>query len=142
MKRFPHLLIIIILSVFLLCGCNNLMFREYDKIEYNGNIYDVTSDWKPKGEKLNEKITVNLVDNYSSIDYNNYYYAYGFAGDDEQVFLFFNKQIYVKTGYKFPDLIDKKIEIERIDLLKIDSPIHKLYSFNNKDFIKLFMSEY
>ncbi|MBZ9686144.1 hypothetical protein G9F72_007335 [Clostridium estertheticum] len=126
-----------------LTGCNSLILNEYDHIKYNGAdyIHNETEVWQPNGAKLNEKISVYLVDYTSHTNYKNVYNAYGFKGDKEHIFLFFNGVLYTKKGYSFPDATNESLIVDRIKLTTSDDN-SRSYIFENKDFIDLFMKEF
>jgi len=109
-----HVYAILIVTIMLLSGCNNLQLQEYDGISFNNSSYHLAWEWKPVREKLKDKTLIHLEDYDSSVDYGKGYDAIGFAGDVEHVFLFFNHQLYVKDEYKFPDISDVETKILKV----------------------------
>lgn len=119
MKKYKLVYIIIIVLIifsliaFCLTKCDyDFMFHfvMYDHIQYNGIDYYHAEDQNHPSGYSNEDLPVYLVDNKSQVHYKYVYCAYGYKGDDEHIYLFFDGAVYTREESLMSEYSRDKLE--------------------------------
>lgn len=70
-------------------------FLFYDHIQYNGYDYDEAEDQNgPDVDQTEERIPVYIAYTSSWLDTSHVYYASGYIGDEEHIYLFFDGAVF------------------------------------------------
>lgn len=69
----------------------------YNHIEYNGIAYYHTENQDTPSDYSGERLLIYLVDNSLRVRYKYPYYAEGFEGDEEHLYLFFQSAVYTRV---------------------------------------------
>jgi hypothetical protein len=134
------LLLLLTMTALHFCGCSNITFKEFESINYQGQVYTKDSLWLPTGKITADKIPVYLINHASSVDEKSTYYAFTYSNDPDCVFLSLNNVLYAKDNYHFPDILDESVELSKVVLTVANGT--KSHALKDSDLITKFVNEY